>query len=73
MNCFRCPGYIRENRSVCKDILDLLSELDIPLQEQPILWNMANKNMTCKRFRDILFAMKKTQEKDNSLLQGRSF
>lgn len=56
MNCFNCTVYLKKDRNICKVMIYLLNQLDIPLEEQVILWNMAN-NISCKKFTDILFAL----------------
>lgn len=57
-----CINYIERSCSIYDDICDLLNKLGIPSQEQTVLWNAANKNMCCKRFREILSALIKMKE-----------
>lgn len=57
-----CINYIETNCSIYEDICALLDKLGIPFQEQTILWNAANKNICCKKFRDILSALIKMKE-----------
>ena len=54
MSCSEYIIYIKENRRICEDIRDLLDKLEIPFEEQAILWNVANQNMCYKKFREIL-------------------
>ena len=63
MNCLECAVNINGNCNICKDIFSLLSKLDVPIQEQAILWNMAKNNISCQRFKEILFTLMKRKER----------
>jgi hypothetical protein len=56
MNCFECTR-IRENRHICNDVLSLFNKLNIPHQEQIILWRMTNKETDCASLKNILYVV----------------
>lgn len=62
MNCSECFIYIKDSHRICEDICDLLNKLGIPLQEQSILWNLADRNMCCQKFREILSVLIKMKD-----------
>ncbi len=67
MSCIKCTIHIQENQNICDDIFNLLSKLDIPIQEQLVIWNMAIKNIGCEKFKNLLFVLIKKQRKEISL------
>lgn len=42
---------------VCRDVRALLHRLNIPPQEQAILWRMAIERVGCNGFKDILSSL----------------
>jgi hypothetical protein len=58
MRCIQCGIGIREKYGIFSDILKMMGELRIPLQGQSILLCMAFMNVSCKRLKEILSALK---------------
>lgn len=61
MNCLKCSRII-ENCSIYGDVHRMFNMLNIPPQEQIVLWSMANKKIDCKRFRAIVFSLAKNEQ-----------
>ncbi|MDR1878848.1 MAG: hypothetical protein LBQ64_04715 [Bacteroidales bacterium] len=64
MNCLKCTC-TGENRHICNDLIILFNKLNIPHQEQIILWEMMNKTTDCMSLKNIVLSLqnKKTKRK----------
>ncbi len=55
MNCSKCfANYNKNIKAICLDIFEMFNILEIPLQEQVILWDIALKNISCVTFKALL-------------------
>ncbi|GEM_PF-4913888 len=64
MNSIECAICVHKNRNICNDISELLNRLNIPAQEQSVIWNMALKTVGCKRLKNLLFVLTTRQNKE---------
>lgn len=57
MSCLKYLCNPLEKDEVCNEISYFLNSLNIPTQEQRVLWNIAINKIGCLQFRDILITL----------------
>lgn len=62
MYCHACAIY--------KDVSDLLGRLGIPPREQSILWDNANKTISCTKFKKLLSTLIKHSKRNIHTIVG---